>query len=70
LIRDDDAKAEDFSLSLPRLSAYKRNHVVQTFVIPFWMDLTKNLGQEEFKPGQDVTQLLGICNARTVRQIG
>lgn len=39
LIGDQDALAKDFNLSLSSFASYDRKHPVQTFVVPFPVDV-------------------------------
>src|SRR5208283_1847253 len=49
---------------------YKWQDAIQTLLVPFWVDFSKDFREEVFKPGQDLPELLRGGNTRTVRQIG
>lgn len=69
LVRDEDAEAEDFNLSLPYLSGYKWEETIKTFMQPLGMGLSENLGKEEFKASEQIVEMLGTWNTGTVGQI-
>ena len=70
LIGDEDAQAEDFRLTLPGLSGSQGHDAVQSLLMPFPMDFSKDFREEVFQSGQGLVELLGVGDGRTVRQVG